>query len=142
MALQVKMEEGGTSRARCLDLEEAPAIFEFLPVARRRSLCKREHGAVQSHVEPHLERVRRILKEELELREEEFRQAYDACTVEICFGLACGTVLWRNPSLSLLVFPVIGTVAGLLSFASMLPCGLKSVLAWRRVRLFNKAKAP
>ncbi|CAK9019969.1 unnamed protein product [Durusdinium trenchii] len=42
------------------------------------------------------------------VRDLEFRNAYNAYTVELCFGLACSAVLWRKPSLSLLVFPVIG----------------------------------
>ena len=42
------------------------------------------------------------------LTSKEFRNAYNACTVELLFGLACSTVLWRKPSLCLLVFPVIG----------------------------------
>lgn len=41
---------------------------------------------------------------------QEFRNAYNACTVELLFGLACSTVLWRQPSLCLLVFPVIGAL--------------------------------
>lgn len=44
------------------------------------------------------------------LQLQEFRNAYNACTVELLFGLACSTVLWRQPSLCLLVFPVIGAL--------------------------------
>mmetsp|Transcript_68566 Transcript_68566/g.107964 ORF Transcript_68566/g.107964 Transcript_68566/m.107964 type:complete len:168 (+) Transcript_68566:49-552(+) len=118
------------------DLQSIPFMLEFLPASSRRCLCRCEHKAVQKHVEPRLREVRQKLAADLERWETEFRNAYNACTVELLFGLACSTVLWRKPSLCLLVFPVIGSAAGLASLAGMLPCGLRRLLAQRRVKCF------
>eukprot|EP00434_Breviolum_minutum_P045936 symbB.v1.2.041301.t2/scaffold8033.1/size8113/1 len=90
------------------DLQCAPFMLEFLPASSRRCLCRCEYQAVQKHVEPRLKEVRQRLTADLERWDNEFRNAYNACTVELLFGLACSTVLWRQPSLCLLVFPVIG----------------------------------
>ena len=52
----------------------------------------------------------------------EFRNAYNACTVELLFGLACSTVLWRKPSLCLLVFPVIGVTLSITEYETHILC--------------------
>eukprot|EP00434_Breviolum_minutum_P045935 symbB.v1.2.041301.t1/scaffold8033.1/size8113/1 len=111
------------------DLQCAPFMLEFLPASSRRCLCRCEYQAVQKHVEPRLKEVRQRLTADLERWDNEFRNAYNACTVELLFGLACSTVLWRQPSLCLLVFPVIGSAAGLASLACM-GNGLSAACPW------------
>lgn len=93
---------------------------------------------MQPEIEEGLRKVHLKLSADLERWDAELREVYHACTVELCFGIACGALLCHKPALSLLVFPVIGAAGGLLSVACLAPRGLKSVLAWRRMQCFAR----